>query len=233
MMFPNVVRMALAVTLAVGTAQAQAPAALPAEALTIVEPWSRATPSGARVGVGYLVIENRSAAPDRLLAAESDVSATALVHETVTEAGVVRMKPVDGVVIAPNGRLELKPGVLASEGLEAALDELVAASDVPATLTVRVNDIPDAPAMAAYATVVAALDAVEQPPVATQEMISVVQDGGILTVRVEVTAGDGIVVAPDCTDAADRVGALGGHLTVSNPAGDGTLTVTAVIPCGS
>ena len=60
-----------------------------------------------------------------------------------------------------------------------------------------------------------------------------VQDGDTLTVQVEVTASDGIVVAPDCTDAADRVGALGGHLTVSDPAGDGTMTVTAVIPCGS
>jgi signal transduction histidine kinase len=125
------------------------------------------------------------------------------------------------------------PGVLASEGLGAALDELVTASDVPATLTVHVNDVPDAPAMAAYATVVAALDAVEHPSAATQEMISVVQDGGVLTVQVEVTGGDGIVVAPDCTDAADRVGALGGHLTLSDPAGDGTMTVAAVIPCGS
>ena len=125
------------------------------------------------------------------------------------------------------------PSVLASEGLEAALDELVAASDVPATLTVRVNDIPDAPAMAAYATVVAALDAVDHPSAATRAEVSVVQDGGVLTVRVEVTGGDGIVVAPDCTDAADRVGALGGHLTLSNPAQDGTMTVTAVIPCGS
>ena len=80
------------------------------------------------------------------------------------------------------------PSVLASEGLGAALDELVAASDVPATLTVRVDDVADAPAMAAYATVVAALDAVERPSAATREMISVVQDGGTLTVRVEVTA---------------------------------------------
>jgi len=125
------------------------------------------------------------------------------------------------------------PSVLASEGLGAALDELVAASDVPATLTVRVDDVADGPAMAAYATVVAALDAVEQPSTATRAEVSVVQDGAILTVRVEVTGGDGTDVAPDCTDAADRVGALGGHLTVSDPAGDGTMTVTAVIPCGS
>jgi copper(I)-binding protein len=106
----NVRYVALALALAVGAAQAQAPAVVQAGALSILEPWSRATPGGARVGVGYLVIDNRSAAPDRLLAAESDVSATAQVHETVNEAGVVRMKPVDAVVIAPNGRLELKPG---------------------------------------------------------------------------------------------------------------------------
>jgi signal transduction histidine kinase len=125
------------------------------------------------------------------------------------------------------------PSVLATEGLEAALDELVAASDVPATLTVHVNDVADAPAMAAYATVVAALDAVEHPSATTQEMISVIQHDGTLTVQVQVTAGDGIVVAPDCIDGADRVGALGGHLTLADPAQDGTMTVTAVIPCGS
>ena len=125
------------------------------------------------------------------------------------------------------------PSALASEGLEAALDELVAASDVPATLTVRVDNVADAPAMAAYATVVAALDAVERPSAATRETISVVKDGDTLTVRAEVTGGDGTVVAPDCADAADRVGALGGHLTLSGPAQDGTMTVMAVIPCGS
>jgi signal transduction histidine kinase len=125
------------------------------------------------------------------------------------------------------------PSVLASEGLGAALDELVTSSDVPATLTVRVVSVADAPVMAAYATVVAALDAVDQPSAATRAQVSVVQDGGILTVRVEVVAGDGIVVVPDCTDAADRVGALGGRLTITGPARDGTMTVTAVIPCGS
>jgi signal transduction histidine kinase len=125
------------------------------------------------------------------------------------------------------------PSVLADEGLEAALDELVAASDVPATLTVGVDDVADAPAMAAYATVAAALDAVQRPSAATRAQISVVQDGDTMTVRVEVTGGDGIVVAPDCTDAADRVGALGGRLTLSGPAQQGTVTVTVVLPCGS
>jgi signal transduction histidine kinase len=123
--------------------------------------------------------------------------------------------------------------VLATEGLGAALDELVAASDVPATLTVGVDDVAEAPAMAAYATVVAALDAVERPSAATRAQISVVQHGNAMTVRVQVTGGDGTVGLPDCIDAADRVGALGGHLTIAGPARDGTMTVTAVIPCGS
>jgi signal transduction histidine kinase len=125
------------------------------------------------------------------------------------------------------------PSVLATEGLAAALDELVAASDVPATLTIRLGEVADAPAMATYATVAAALDAVQRPSAATRAQISVVQHGDTMTVRVQVTGGDGTVVAPDCTDAADRVGALGGHLTLSDPAHDGTMTVAAVIPCGS
>jgi len=125
------------------------------------------------------------------------------------------------------------PSVLANEGLEAALDELATASDVPAILDIRIDKVVDAVAMAAYATVVAALESVERPSSATRAQISVVQDGETLTVRVEVAAGGASVVAPDVTDAADRVSALGGHLTRSDPAQDGTMTVTAVIPCGS
>jgi signal transduction histidine kinase len=124
------------------------------------------------------------------------------------------------------------PGVLVNEGLTAALEELLTASDVPAALDIRVDKVVDAVAMAAYATVVAALDSVERPSPATRAQISVVQDGGTLTVRVQVAAGGASVVAPDVTDAADRVGALGGHFTLSNAAEDGTV-VTAVLPCGS
>ncbi len=54
--------------------------------------------------------------------------------------------------------------------------------------------------MAAYATVVATLDAVQRPSAATRAQISVIQDGDTITVRAEVTGGDGIAVAPDCKD---------------------------------
>ena len=123
------------------------------------------------------------------------------------------------------------PSVLADEGLGAALDELVAASDVPATLTVRVNDVADAPAMAAYATVVAALDAVDQPSAATRARVSVVQDGDTMTVQVEVTGGDGIIAAG--LHRRRRPGRRPRRAPLSpDPAEKGTMTV-AVIPCGS
>ena len=35
--------------------------------LVITQAWSRATPGGARVGGGYLTIENKGSAPDRLI----------------------------------------------------------------------------------------------------------------------------------------------------------------------
>jgi signal transduction histidine kinase len=70
------------------------------------------------------------------------------------------------------------PSMLANEGLQAALEEVTAASDVPATLDIRISKVADAAvAMAAYATVAAALDSVGRPSTATQAHIAVVQDG--------------------------------------------------------
>jgi signal transduction histidine kinase len=125
------------------------------------------------------------------------------------------------------------PNVLAEEGLAAALDELVVASDVPTTLDVHSHiDIGAEPAMAAYATVAAVLGSVEHPAPDSHALIAIDQEDDMLTVRAEVEAGDGTVVATDFIDVADRVGALGGRFTRSQTE-TGTTVVTAVIPCGS
>lgn len=100
----------LGLALLVTTAAAQAPARVEAGSLVIVDPWSRATPGGARVGAGYLAVENRGAEPDRLLGVEAEVSAAGELHETIVEGGVARMKPTGALAIASNGRLELRPG---------------------------------------------------------------------------------------------------------------------------
>jgi signal transduction histidine kinase len=124
------------------------------------------------------------------------------------------------------------PSVLANEGLEAALDELLAASDVPATLDIQVGNVGADAAMAAYAAVAAALADVGHPSAATQARISAVHDGDTLTVRVEVHAGSRTTEAAAFSEVADRVGALGGRFTLSSTPEDETV-VTAVIPCAS
>jgi signal transduction histidine kinase len=125
------------------------------------------------------------------------------------------------------------PSVLTDEGLAAALEELVAASDVPTTLDVLTrDDVGMETAMAAYATVSAVLDSIEHPSPNTRVVILVDRDGEALSVSAEVTADVGAVVARDFVDVADRVGALGGRFTTAETE-TGTTVVTAVIPCGS
>ncbi|TDW14449.1 sensor histidine kinase [Kribbella kalugense] len=123
------------------------------------------------------------------------------------------------------------PSVLADEGLEQALVELVAASDVPAALTVQVSDaLTTEVAMAAYATVAAAVGGVVQPSTATCCRIEVGQLTESLIVRVETESAT--FLATDLTAIGDRVGAVGGQLTWSGPEA-GRYDVTAVIPCVS
>ena len=83
-----------------------------AGALKIGHPWSRATPGGAKVGGGYLVIENTGATADKLIAVSAPaISGRAEMHEMATTNGVMTMRPLDsGVEIAPGAKVEFKPG---------------------------------------------------------------------------------------------------------------------------
>ena len=42
--------------------------------LVITQAWTRATPGGAKIGGGYLTIENKGTAPDRLIGGSADVA---------------------------------------------------------------------------------------------------------------------------------------------------------------
>jgi periplasmic copper chaperone A len=92
-----------------------APGAAPAPqkvgALTIEQPWSRATPGGAKVGGGYLRVTNAGTAPDRLTGGSFALASKVEVHEMRLEGDVMRMKPVEGgLEIKPGATVELKPG---------------------------------------------------------------------------------------------------------------------------
>src|SRR5690349_15843100 len=72
--------------------------------LVITQAWSRATPGGAKVGGGYLTIENKGTAPDRLLGGSADIAAKVQVHEMSMNNGVMTMRPVDGGLVIEPGR---------------------------------------------------------------------------------------------------------------------------------
>jgi copper(I)-binding protein len=79
--------------------------------LVITQAWSRATPGGAKIGGGYLTIENKGSAPDRLIGGSADVAGKVQVHEMATSNGVMTMHPLDnGLTIEPGKTVKLAPG---------------------------------------------------------------------------------------------------------------------------
>jgi uncharacterized protein YcnI len=78
--------------------------------LVVTQAWSRATPAGSKVASGYLTIENKGSAPDRLRGGTSNVAAKVDVHEMATKDGVMTMRQLaDGVPIAPGATVKLAP----------------------------------------------------------------------------------------------------------------------------
>jgi len=85
--------------------------ALPAWAqVTAEQPWSRATPPGANVGVGFLRLNNAGAAAERVVGASSPVAGRVEMHVTTREGDVMKMRQVESFEIPAGGSFELKPG---------------------------------------------------------------------------------------------------------------------------
>ena len=69
--------------------------------------------AGARVTGAFMLISNTTSQDDRLIqaAVSADITDTVEIHQTtIDENDVMRMRPVDGIVIPANGSAELKPG---------------------------------------------------------------------------------------------------------------------------
>ncbi|WP_319529325.1 copper chaperone PCu(A)C [uncultured Cohaesibacter sp.] len=78
-------------------------------ALTISDPFARATAGQATAGGGFFTVMN-DGAEDRLIAAHADVAATTELHTHIHEGDVMKMRQVDAIDVPANGSVELKPG---------------------------------------------------------------------------------------------------------------------------
>ena len=93
--------------------------------LTITHPWARATIGMGKTGAAYLVVSNGGTAPDRLIATRTDAARKAGLHTNLVENGVMKMRPVEAIEVAPGEPAVLRPGGphIMLMGLKAPLQE--------------------------------------------------------------------------------------------------------------
>lgn len=87
-------------------------AVLAQQAPVVSDAWARPTVQGQSAGGGYLRIENKGGAADRLLSATADVSVRTELHSMTMDGDVMRMRQVEAIDVPAGGTVELKPGGL-------------------------------------------------------------------------------------------------------------------------
>lgn len=78
--------------------------------LYVRDPWTRATPPGAKNAAGYLEIRNSGKAPDRLVGASTPNAERVELHTMVHEGDVMRMREVQKFEVPAGQRITLRPG---------------------------------------------------------------------------------------------------------------------------
>ena len=79
--------------------------------LVIEDAWSRATPAGATVGAGYLVITNSGTVADRLVGGTTDAARALEFHRMTMKDGMMTMEHIaDGLRIEPGNSIAFTPG---------------------------------------------------------------------------------------------------------------------------
>jgi copper(I)-binding protein len=80
--------------------------------IAIGHPYATPSIAGSPNGAAYLAsIENKGAAADRLVRASTPVAARVEIHTMNVDAqGVMRMREIDGIALAPKAKVQMKPG---------------------------------------------------------------------------------------------------------------------------
>jgi len=78
--------------------------------VTVVHPWARATPGGAKVGGVYFEMTSAPGHADRLIGARTPAAQAAELHNHVVQDGIVKMRRVEAIALDPGTSIVLKPG---------------------------------------------------------------------------------------------------------------------------
>jgi periplasmic copper chaperone A len=85
------------------------PALAQSGGVTVERAWARATAPSAKTGGAYLTLTDHGAA-DQLVGISTPVAATAEVHETTNDNGIMRMRAVPSLALEPGRSVTLEPG---------------------------------------------------------------------------------------------------------------------------
>ena len=88
------------------------PLAASDHALKVEQPWARASLGKVKVGAAYLTIVNQGHDADRLVALSSPVAERTELHSTTMDEGVMKMRPVESLEVAPGETVAFEPGGL-------------------------------------------------------------------------------------------------------------------------
>ncbi|OEY66938.1 copper chaperone PCu(A)C [Marinobacter sp. X15-166B] len=102
--------------------------------LHIDHPWSRPTPPGVSMGVGYMVISNRGEEAATLIAATSPRAGHISIHQTRMTEGVMRMQPLEKGLVIPAGAAVVLEPLGYHLMLEQLVSTLVEGERIPVTL---------------------------------------------------------------------------------------------------
>lgn len=102
--------------------------------IEVTNAWSRATTKGAHAGVIYLTLKNTGTEADSLLSAQSNIAKNVMLHTTIMEGDIAKMRHVEKLLLPVNETIVMEPGGLhiMLMGLTQALEK---EQTVPLTLT--------------------------------------------------------------------------------------------------
>ncbi|GGP24280.1 copper chaperone PCu(A)C [Silvimonas amylolytica] len=80
-----------------------------ADTLSVTQAWARATPPGATTAAAYFTIKNNGAAADSIVGARTSVADDASVHEMKMANGMMQMRAVPKLDIAPKATVIFSP----------------------------------------------------------------------------------------------------------------------------
>jgi len=103
---------ALIAALIAGAAGAAAAHGATVGDIAIGHPYATPSIAGTSNGAAYLAsIENKGAAGDRLVRASTPMASRVEIHTMTLDAqGVMRMREIDGIALAPKAKVQMKPG---------------------------------------------------------------------------------------------------------------------------